>query len=391
VRLAEVVLWGSLAVTLYAYGLYPLVVWVLSRWTRDPAGQRPATDGESWPRVTLLIRAGRDEHFIVKRLENALALDYPRELLQILVGCSGEEDLTGLLARSFDQRLIEVVQIVKRGDAHVLNACVRLVRGDVVVLSDARTLMRSDALRRLATHFQSAPSVGGVCGRLRVVRFSSRETFDGQFARFENFLTRCETRLERLPEVKSGLFAIRTHLLAPIGERQPLDVVTLALNVVRQGYRLVYEERAVATREASPRLDRSGRSDPKRAATSRRLGFSIPAFDRRRGFISAVFWTHRVLRRCLCPAFLIAAFVGNACLLDDPFYLHLMLFHELFYVAALIGLYCMAGSRRWNLGRFFRATDPTKDASLQGLNWIPESGRAIAGCDPSVASSRTVL
>jgi cellulose synthase/poly-beta-1,6-N-acetylglucosamine synthase-like glycosyltransferase len=366
------------------------VVWVLSRWTRDPAGERPATDDESWPRVTLLIRAGRDEHSIVKRLENALALDYPRERLQILVGCSGEEDLTGLLARSFDQRLIEVVQIPKRGDAHVLNACMRQVRGDVVVFSDARTLMRTDALRRLAVHFKTAPSVGGVCGRLRVVRFSGRDTLDGRFARLENFLTRCEARLERLPEVKSGLFAIRTALLTPIGERQPVDVFTLALNVVSQGYRFVYEERAVATREASPRFNRSDRSDPRRAATTRRLGFSIPAFDRRRGFISAVFWVHRVLRR-LCPALLIAAFVGNACLLDDPFYLHLMLFHELFYVAALLGLYCLAGSRKWTLGRFLRATGTSKDASLQGLNWIPESGPAIAGCDASVASTRTAM
>ena len=115
-RLAEVVLWGSLAVTFYAYGLYPLVIWAFSRWKRRPAEGNLAIEADAWPSVTLLIRAGRDEHCIAKRLENALALDYPRERLQILVGCAGEEDLTGLLARSFDRRLVEVVQIPKRGE-----------------------------------------------------------------------------------------------------------------------------------------------------------------------------------------------------------------------------------------------------------------------------------
>jgi hypothetical protein len=181
--------------------------------------------------------------------------------------------------------------------------------------------------------------------------------------------------------VESGLFAVRTDLLAPIGERQPVDVVNMAFDVFRQGYRLVYEDRAVATREASPRLDRSAKSSPGRAAVARRLGFRLPAFDRRRGFVAAAFWAHCLLRR-FCPALLIAAFVSNACLLDDPFYLHVMLFHELFYVAALIALCCMVGSRRWNPGRFL---------PLQGFNWKSETGPAMAGCDASVGSSQTGL
>jgi hypothetical protein len=349
VRLAEVVLWGSLAVALYAYGLYPLVIWILSRRRRDPKEPRPALDSDAWPSVTLMIRAGSDEPFIVKRLENALALDYPRERLQILVGCSGEEDLTALLARSFDRRLIEVVQVPNRGDAQLLNACLRHVRGDVVVLSDARTLMRSDALQRLAEHFHDAPEVGGVCGKLKVLRLAGRDALDGRFARLENFLTRRESPWERLPDVKSGILAIRTALFEPIRERQPVDIVAIALDVVRQGYRFVYDDQAVATREASPRVDSDARST-RRAPSTHRRRFGLPAFDRRRGVIASAFWIHRVLRR-LCPALLIAAFVGNAWLLEDPFYLHFMLSHELFYVVALIALYVTTGKRRRWFGR----------------------------------------
>jgi len=351
VRLGEVVLWGSMAVALYAYGLYPLVIWILTRRRRDPKEPRPSADSDAWPSVTLVIRAGCDEPYIVRRLENALALDYPRQRLQVLVGCSGEEDLTAHLARSFDRRLVEVVQVPNRGDVHLLNACLRQVRGDVVVLSDARTLMRSDALQRLAEHFHDAPKVGGVCGKLKVVGLTGRDILDGRFATLESFLTRRESRWERLPDVKSGILAIRTALFEPIRERQPVDAVAIALGVVRQGYRFVYDEHAVAMREASPRLDSNARF-ARRAASTHRRGFGLPTFDRRRGVVASAFWAHRVLRR-LCPALLITAFVGNACLLDDPFYLHFMLFHELFYVVALTALYFATGKRRRRFERWF--------------------------------------
>jgi hypothetical protein len=312
-----------------------------------------------------VIRAGSDEDCIVKRLENALALDYPRQQLQILVGCSGEEDLTGLLARSFDRRLVEVVQVPKRGDVHLVNACLRQARSDVVVLSDARTLMRSDALQRLAEHFHDDPAVGGVCGKLKVVGMSSRDILDGRFARLESYLTRRESRWERLPDVKSGILAIRTALFEPIRERQPVDAVAIALGVVRRGYGFVYEDHAVATREASPRVDSNARS-ARRIPSTHRRGFGLPAFDRRRGVIASAFWMHRVLRR-LCPALLIAAFVGNACLLDDPFYLHFMLFHELFYVVALIALYLTRGRRHGRFGRWFKLVRAGRGGSRHGL------------------------
>jgi hypothetical protein len=372
VRLAEVVLWGSLAAVLYAYGLYPLLVWILSRCTRSPANTPPEVASDALPSVTLLIRAGSDEHFIAQRLENALELDYPRDRLQILVGCAGEEDLTALLARSFDRRLIEVIQVAKRSDADVLNECLRQVRGDVVVLSDARTLMRSDALQRLAVHFHDAPDVGGVCGKLRVIGVSGRDALDGRFARLENFLRRSESRRERVPEVKSGILAIRSNLMAPIGKQQPVDVVALALDIVRKGYRLIYDDRAVATREASLPADANtpGRG---RNASRRRHGLRIPSLDRRRGLIASAFWMHRVLRR-LCPLILIAAFVGNACLLDDPFYLHFMLIHALFYVVALVALYFTTGRRRGWFG-FVRAT----------------RGRSHQGFDATLADARATL
>ena len=112
--------------------------------------------------------------------------------------------------------------------------------------------------------------------------------------------------------------------------------------------------------------------------------------DRRRGVIATIFWIHRVLRR-MCPAFWIAAFVSNACLLEDPFYLHLMLFHESFYVAALVALYLTSGNRGRRLAKWFGTAPSEADSPFNALNLIPSGRRPNPGSDAAFASTRTAL
>jgi cellulose synthase/poly-beta-1,6-N-acetylglucosamine synthase-like glycosyltransferase len=340
---AEFVFWGSLAFAVYAYGLYPLLVWLMSHWARDPAADGQAADSELRPTATLLIAADRDEHAIVDRLENAAALDYPAQRLQILVGCGGDEDLTGHLARSFDKRRIEVIQFPRGGTASALNACIRQASGEILVFADARTMMRPDALRRLARHFRN-PSVGGVCGKLALVDPTSGCVLERRSAKFENFLKRCEARLGALPEVNRGIYAIRKDLFVPLSEKAAVDDFRIAMQVHWQGYRLLYDESAVATTEAPLPAHEAQRRRRTQAEALHSLRLLWPPTNFRRGGISFVFCVHRALRR-LCPGFLIAAFVSNACLSDDPFYLHGLLLHELFYVVALIGLFFTAEGR----------------------------------------------
>jgi hypothetical protein len=345
--LAEIVFWGSLAVSLYACAIYPLFVWFVSRWARDIQAGDGLGDVESWPSVTLVISANRDEHFIVQRLQNAVSLDYPRGLLQIVVGCAGEGDLTALLARSFDRRQVEVVQSPARGDAYVLNACLRQARGEIVVFSDARTLMRADAVRRLARHFRR-PAVGGVCGRLVVVDLGNGRFLDRRFSKFGNFIKRCEARLGAFPEVNRGLFAIRKELLVPANEETTVDSSLSTEEVIRRGYQLISDEGAVATTEANPAVENLPCLQRLHAEVRHGLSLVWPVVDFPRGTISFFFWLNKIVRR-LCPAFLIAAFISNAYLASDSFYLHCLLFHELFYVLAMTAFYLTAngGHSRW--------------------------------------------
>lgn len=333
-RPAELILWGSLGLALYAYGLYPLFVCLAARWKKDRGAQDIADSGP-WPRVTLLITADSDESVILERLQNAADVNYPFQSLEILVACDGDEELTSLLARTFDDRRVRVIGFRHpRGIAPLLNDCLPLTDGEIVVLSNARTAMRPDALRRLVRHFQD-PTVGGVFGNLLVVDSRTGRNTEGLAARFEKFLQNYEARLGALPKVNKGIYAIRRTLFAPIPAlASPEDSNETALEP-HPAYRFLFDETAQAVERRPPTVEARLVCQRAVAAPPHTGKDLLPARLRPRGGLTAiVFNAHRLLRR-MCPAFLIAAFVANACLSDEPFYLHCLLIHELVYLFAL--------------------------------------------------------
>jgi hypothetical protein len=342
-----VVLWSSLALAVYACVVYPLAVWLASRFVRD-AGTAPELDGSrtlAWPRVTLLIAAPREENLIVDRLRNASALNYPPDRLEILVGCDGEGDLTSLLARSFEDSRVTVVSLPAEGGfAGALDVCVPRATGEILVFSDVRTMMRPDALRRLVRHFQQ-PEVGAVCGKLLPIDPTTGRNLTGLVWNFETWLRRCEARLGGLAQINAGIFAVRKSLcVSP--DKDGSFTRTIAGESRPSRYRLLYDNTAVAVEETPPTVEaafRSGRQgNLEGRRILRRLGSSVSGQS---VVMAGGFWLHRQLRR-LCPALLLAALVSNACLSQQPFYLHVLLLHELFYLLAVCGLF-LAGGDRW--------------------------------------------
>jgi len=340
-RPAELILWGSLGLALYAYGLYPLIVWLAARWTKDPGAEGVADSG-SWPRVTLLITADCDESVILERLQNAAEVNYPFQYLEILVACDGNEELTSLLARTFDDRRVRVIGFPHpRGIAPLLNDCLPQTDGEIVVLSNTRTTMRSDAIRSLVRHFQD-PTVGGVCGKLLVIDPRTGRNTEGLYARFEKLLQGYEARLGALPKVNAGIYAFRRTVFAPIPAASAADKSKGTARGAHPGYRFLFDETALAVEKRPPAVE--ARLDGQRAAAAppQTGKDALPAGLQPRGGLTALaFNAHRLLRR-MCPAFLIAAFVANACLSDEPFYLHCLLIHELVYLFALGALLVVA-------------------------------------------------
>lgn len=341
--IAVVVFWASIALVGYAYAGYPLVVWLLTRRRADSGSQEPREHfgsfaGERpWPFVSLVLAAYKEERFILPRLHNAIASNYPADRFEIIVGCDGQEDLTGELVQEFGDSRVRLMQFpVRRGKASVLNDCIPAACGEIVVLSDANTMMDSEAIRRLVRHFVD-PNVGCVCGKLILVDPVTGQNADSLYWKYENFLKRCEGRLNALLGVNGGIYAIRKEDYQPIPANTIIDDFLIGMRIHQRGKRLLYDVTATACEETPATID----AEFHRRARIGAGGFQSLVWLRgllhpRHGWVAFTFFSHKLLR-WLCPALMLSALVANLCLLPDPLYRQMLIAQSLFYAAALVG------------------------------------------------------
>lgn len=318
--LAELTFWASMGLIVYAYALYPLVIWMCSlRWGARPAA--PAQNDLDLPTITLLIAAHNEESVIGSRLENALALNYPREKLRIVVASDGSTDDTASIVRRFADRVVTLLDFRRnRGKAAALNEAWRSLTSEIVVLSDANTWIDPEAPRRLARWF-ALPDVGAVCGRLVLVDPQSGRNADGLYWRYETFLKRCESRLGALLGANGAIYAIRRKDYAPIPPDTIIDdFVIPLLMALKSNRRLVYDDEAVAREETPAEI----RDEFRRRVRIGAGGFQSirvlwPLLHPRYGWLAFSLISHKLLR-WLCPFFLLGELAASACLSGRGFY-----------------------------------------------------------------------
>ncbi len=162
---AVTVFWASVALVAYVYAAYPVLIWCLSRRI-EPACPAPSSSDQEYPLVTVLIAAYNEEAVIEERVRNALAMDYPHDRFEIVIGLDGCSDQTAEIVRPFTDRRVRLLEYAqRRGKAAVLNAAMEEVEGQIVILSDANTEIDPQAARRLVRWF-AVPGVGAAVGRL---------------------------------------------------------------------------------------------------------------------------------------------------------------------------------------------------------------------------------
>lgn len=347
--LDKIAFWTCIGLVAYTYIVYPVSIWLMAKlfakasWENDDS----AGDRREPPMVSMIIAAHKEEKVILDRLNNAVLMDYPADRFEIIIGCDGQEDLTGALVGSFGDSRVRLIQFPRqRGKSSVLNDCVMQAKGEVVVFSDANTMMAPDAVRKLVKPFRD-PKVGGVCGELVLTDPTTGQNVDGIYWRFENFIKRSEGRLGALLGVNGAIYAIRKDLYEPIPTNTIVDDFLIGMSVHRRGYRLIYEPRAVAHEETAlsirSEFDRRSRIG---AGAFQSLTWLWPMLNPLRGRVAIAFMSHKLLR-WFCPGFLFLAVLTNVRLMAEPFYLRILLLHELFYLSAMIGLVFTLG-RPWN-------------------------------------------
>jgi cellulose synthase/poly-beta-1,6-N-acetylglucosamine synthase-like glycosyltransferase len=325
------------AIIAYAYVLYPLVVWLLSRlFGRTPRCEDLPND--RLPFVSVLIAAHNEEDVIGERIANALALEYPANRREIVIASDGSSDATASIARQFADQGVRLLESpTRRGKATMLNAAFPALRGDIVLLSDANTFIEPQALRRLVRWFAD-PRTGVVCGRLVLTDPATGRNVDGLYWQYETFLKRCEARLGALLGANGAIYAVRRSLFTGIRRDTIVDDFVIPLKTrLRTGCTFVYDDDAVAFEDSAPDLA----SEFKRRSRIGAGGFqSIVALRRllwpREGWVAFTFLSHKVLR-WICPFALIGALVANLLLAVDPPYRVLLVAQVVAYSLAVLG------------------------------------------------------
>ena len=237
-------LWTSAALIAWTHVGYPLAAAALaSRTRRRPTPPR----GPDLPSVTLVIVAHDEERVIGERVENALALDYPADRLEVVVSLDGCTDATRAIAQRHGVRVLDQP---RAGKTAAQNAAVAATESDLVAFSDANSMWAPDALRRLVRPFAD-PGVGYVCGRLALVDPVSGASVEGTYWRLELWLRTQESRIDSITAGNGAIYAVRRDAYLPLSPAHSHDIA-LPFRLRRRGLLALYEPAAVATEPAAP-------------------------------------------------------------------------------------------------------------------------------------------
>jgi len=341
---ARALFWISLALLVYVYIGYPLIAAVRARLVAQPRRKAPIE-----PTVSIVVVAHNEAERIGGRIDNLLALDYPRHKIEILIGSDGSTDDTVDRARHYERFGVSVRAFQQhRGKSAVVNALVPLVRGEIVVFADARQRFEPQTVRQLVANFAD-PHVGAASGEL-IIEAGNGTAPAGHGAalywRYEKAIRSAEGRVDSTIGATGAIYAIRRALFEPIPEDTLLDDVLIPLRVVRRGYRVVFEPEARAYDGASSTaLQEFVRKTRTIAGTFQlmaREGWLLNPLQNRLWFETI---SHKVLRVAL-PMFHVSALASNIVLANSAFFGMTLALQVIFYAAAIVGFIQREAPRR---------------------------------------------
>ena len=239
---AVVLFWGSLAALAWTHALYPLAVALAARLRT----RHVARDDAYLPSVAVIVTAYNEEHAIERRLENLRGLDYPPELLELVVTSDASTDRTEELAEGAGAH---VIRNRRGGKVSAQDAAVRSTSAEVVAFTDANSTWAPDALRKLVRNLAD-PGVAYVCGRLRL-EAPDGSNQEGVYWRYELVTREGESRLGSVTAGNGAIYALRRPDYVEVDPRFGHDL-SLPYLMPQRGQRAVYEPEALASERPTP-------------------------------------------------------------------------------------------------------------------------------------------
>ncbi|MEP6915389.1 MAG: glycosyltransferase family 2 protein [Acidobacteriota bacterium] len=354
----EALFWVSAGIIGYTYFGYPLLLAVWARLAPRAVAKAPiAAVRAALPSVSIVIAARNEAARLPGRISNLLELDYPgrREIIVVSDGStdgtadavraciSAHRDTERAKAREGVVPDIRVIEVPAGGKPAALNAAVEAASGDLLVFADARQRFSTDALLHLAANFAD-DRVGGVTGELRLDCETPEGTASsigegvGLYWKYEKWLRRNESAVWSTLGATGAIYALRRRLWTSLPADTLLDDVLAPMRAVLGGYRIVFEEHAVAFDRASSDAAAESRRKTRTLAGNYQILWQEP-----RLLVPLVnpVWLQYVshkLARLVVPWALIGVFAASAVLVTSGwFYTAAFLAQLAFYGLAAFG------------------------------------------------------
>jgi len=316
---------------------YPLSLALIALLLR-PLKDSPETDETFAPPLTLLILAYNEEQVIENKIKNALALDYPREKLQIVVASDGSTDGTEAICRGYAaQGVVLWAYQPRRGKIATINRAMQRIKREIVVLSDANVLYKPASLRMLVRHFRR-PNVGAVSGKVSVSHAPNRIALMSLlYPKYENYIKEKESQIGSITGVDGAMYAIRRKLYREVPENVILDDLVISMNIARQKKWILFEPEAEGLEYAVVTVKEGFEARVRvmaGAVQALKQGFVFPLLNQ--PFLLYKFVSHKVLRWAM-PFLLALLFILNVTLLGQKIYRVTLIVQVAFYTLALVG------------------------------------------------------
>jgi cellulose synthase/poly-beta-1,6-N-acetylglucosamine synthase-like glycosyltransferase len=333
---ARLVFWLAALLLFYVYAGYPLLLAVIGLIVRR---QRPGP-GYS-PSISILIAAYNEEEAIERKIRQTLALEYPADKLEVLVLSDCSTDRTDEIVSAFPDNRVRLVRMPeRRGKTHAQNLGAKQASGEVVIFSDATAVYHAKALLYLACNYQDA-SVGAVSGRYQYfdpTEQSATGLGSVAFWNYENLIKKLQSRISTITGCCGCIYSVRKSAYTEL----PADIISdlvQPLQAIRKGYRVVFEDRALAYEETTQSTAEEFAMRVRVVTRAMRGLLSVSDLLQPWKFAWPAFqlWSHKVMR-WMVPLFLIALFTANLFLLDSPLYRVSFAAQLFFYAAALLNM-----------------------------------------------------
>lgn len=335
--------WISLFIIFYTFLGYGIVLYFLTRIRRLIKGKRSVPSSDHLPTCTLVVAAYNEEYLIAEKIKNTLSLNYPAGKLELLFVTDGSTDKTpDIIARHPQIKLMH--EAARNGKIAAMHRAVEQVQTEIIVFTDANTVLNKDALINICRHYADK-KVGAVAGEKRVhspEQADASTAGEGFYWKYESVLKKWDSELYSVVGAAGELFSVRRDLYKPVSKNAILDDFMISMQIAAQGYRIIYEPDAYALEDASENITEELKRKVRIAAGGMQSVVWLKSMFNifRYGVLSFQYISHRVLRWTITPLLLILSFVLNLLIVvqsAEPLYVLLLVGQIGFYTLAIVG------------------------------------------------------